>query len=326
MPQFDETPTSYKIPGQALQEHGNQLRPNCIKRWPSSASSEQQTYTSQRLPILVPMSLWLLSAGISALYLYLLNKRLTTPNPAINAFAAKPPPDDEIAKLTVPSRDDIVQMMKDTGTATGKGYLVIGGSGFVGRYIVRALLARGETLVRIIDVVPPKLSGDSSAVGHISRAEFVKADVTSLESIKGAMARPFANGSTAEYVFHTVAVIRAAERLGYLKDLSYKVNVIGTKNVLQIAQEMGSVKSLVFTSSLSVVIAPAMHLRLGWENGLLPRGGVVFGDCTPDNAAVAMHHYPATKREADALVRAADGVGGVRTGVLRPGMYVAKLW
>ncbi|KAF8601902.1 NAD(P)-binding protein, partial [Ceratobasidium sp. AG-I] len=267
------------------------------------------------------MFLWFLGAAISALYLFLLNKQLVTPNPAIRAFAAEPPPDDELAKLTVPSPDDIIQMMKDTGPATGRGYVVIGGSGFVGRYIVRALLARGETLVRIIDILPPDISGDSNAVDHISRAEFVKADVTNLGSIRDAMARPFANGSTAEYVFHVVAVIRAAERLGYLKDLSYKVNVLGTKNVLEVSQEMGHVKSLVFTSSLVTVLAPAMYLRFGWENGFSPKD-IVFGDCTPESAAMMINHYPATKREADALVRAADGVGGVRTGVLRPGVTI----
>ncbi|KAF8601907.1 NAD(P)-binding protein [Ceratobasidium sp. AG-I] len=268
------------------------------------------------------MFLWLLGAAAFASYIYLLNKRLTTPNPAIFAFAAKPPSDDELAKLTVPSRDDIIQMMKNTGSATGKGYVVIGGSGYVGRYVVCALLARGETLVRIIDVVPPDVSGDSSVVDHISRAEFVQADLMDLESIKAALARPFVDGSKAQYVFHTVAIIRAAERLAYLKHRSYDVNVLGTKNVLKASQELGSVKSLVFTSSMAVAIAPAMYLRLGWENGLSPRGGVVFGDCTPEDATVTMHHYPATKREADALVRAADGVGGVRTGTLRPGMPI----
>ena len=37
--------------------------------------------------------------------------------------------------------------------ATGESYLVIGGCGFLGRYIVEQLLERGETNVSVFDLV-----------------------------------------------------------------------------------------------------------------------------------------------------------------------------
>lgn len=262
------------------------------------------------------MIFWIFGISVLAVYLYHLSKQLTTPNPAVYAFAAKPLPDDELAKLAYPTPEEIVDSIKAAGAATGRTYVVVGGSGLVGRFIVKSLLARGETLVRVIDVAPPPVSGDSNAVDHLSRAEFIKGDITNYDSIKAAISRPFGDtGRTAEVVFHVVGVIRHWERMAYLKHLSHVVNVGGTENVLKVSQELGTVRSFVFTSSAGAFLSPAMYLRLG----LISRK-VVFGEDPPADMTLATHHYPTTKREADAIVRAADGVKGVRTGVLRPGM------
>ncbi|KAF8606015.1 NAD(P)-binding protein [Ceratobasidium sp. AG-I] len=264
------------------------------------------------------MIAWLSCAGALAVYLYHLNQQLITPNPSVYAFAAKPLSDDELAKLAYPTPDEIIDSIKAAGTATGRAYVVVGGSGLVGRFIVKSLLARGETLVRIIDVAPPPVSNDQVAVGDLSRAEFIKADVTNYESIKDAISRPFRDtGRTAEVVFHVVAVIRHWERLAYLKHLSHAVNVGGTQNVLKVSQELGTVRSFVFTSSMGAYLPPAMYLRLG-----LYSRRVTFGEDPPADMKLATHHYPTTKREADVLVRAADGVKGIRTGVIRPGMAI----
>ncbi|KAG8748396.1 Thymidylate kinase [Ceratobasidium sp. 414] len=196
-------------------------------------------------------------------------------------------------------------MANAAGRATGKAYIIVGGSGLVGRYIARTLLGRGENLVRIIDVIPPDVSGDPSAADHLSRAEFVRADVTSYEAIRAAISQPFGDtGITAQVIIHTVGIIRAWERLSYLKHLSHKVNVGGTENVLKVSQELGTVRAFVFTSSAATFLPPANYLRL-------TRGrGVFFSEDPPDGMPLSYTHYPETKREADALVRAADNVKG----------------
>ncbi|CAE7229385.1 unnamed protein product [Rhizoctonia solani] len=269
------------------------------------------------------MSLSTVLGILAFVYVLALSKRLITPNPAVYDHAAKNSSDEELSQVATPTPDDMAEAMKASGSATGRAYIVVGGAGNVGQCLVRTLLGRGETLVRIIDVAPPKISGDPSAPHHISRAEFIKADVTDYYSVQEAISRPFGNtGRTAEIIFHTVAVIRNYERLPYLKHLSHQVNVEGTKNVLRAAQELGTVKSFVFTSSIAILVPPSRYMRLGYENGLAPRSGVVYGDTDPEDVLCANNYYLHTKREADILVRAADGVKGMRTGVLRPGMSI----
>ncbi|EUC59730.1 3-beta hydroxysteroid dehydrogenase/isomerase family protein [Rhizoctonia solani AG-3 Rhs1AP] len=269
------------------------------------------------------MFLWILLGILAFAYISALSKRIITPNPAVYDHVATNSSDEELSQVVVPTPSDMAKVMKAAGGATGKAYIVVGGAGNVGQCLVRTLLGRGETLVRIIDVAPPKIYGDPSALHHISRAEFVKADVTDYNSVQEAVSRPFGNtGRTAEVVFHTVAVIRNYERLPYLKHLSHQVNVEGTKNVLKAAQELGTVKSFVFTSSIAILVPPSWYMRLGYENGLAPRSGVVYGDTNPEDVLCANNYYLHTKREADLLVRAANGVKGMRTGVLRPGMSI----
>ncbi|CAE6424672.1 unnamed protein product [Rhizoctonia solani] len=230
--------------------------------------------------------------------------------------------DDDLAKVAVPTPHDMAEAMKAHGSATGKAYIVIGGSGLVGQYIVRTLLARGETLVRIIDVTEPKVSADSDvgAVDSLPRAEFVRADVTDYQSIANAMSRPFGNtGRTAEVVIHTVATIRNFERLAYVKHLSYQVNVHGTRNIIKVSQELGTVAALVYTSGTAVLVRPAKYLWLGLFG---TRPGALVGNDTPEDIPRLTNHYISTKIEGEKLVRAVNGVKGIRTGILRPGMVI----
>ncbi|CAE6518615.1 unnamed protein product [Rhizoctonia solani] len=255
-------------------------------------------------------------------YLFALNKRLTTPDPSVLAHEAKIMSDEDLAKVTVPTPQDMAEAMKAHGSATGKAYIVIGGSGLVGQYIVRTLLVRGETLVRIIDVAAPKppANSDPNAIDSLSRAEFVQADVTDYPSIADAISRPFGNtGRTAEVVIHTVASIRNFERLAYVKHLSYRVNVEGTKNIIKASQELGTVGAFVYTSSAAVLVRPAKYMWLGLFG---TRSGALIGDDTPEGLPTLTNHYITTKLQGEEIVRAADDIKGIRTGILRPGMVI----
>ncbi|KAG8685003.1 hypothetical protein FRC11_011293, partial [Ceratobasidium sp. 423] len=150
------------------------------------------------------MSLWTILGAAIFVYILALSKRLVTPNPAVYNHVAEYSSDEELSRVVIPTPDDMAEAMKAVGGATGKAYIVVGGAGNVGQCLVRTLLGRGETLVRIIDIAPPKISGDPSALHHISRAEFIKADVTDYDSVQKAISRPFGDtGRTAEVIFHT---------------------------------------------------------------------------------------------------------------------------
>ncbi|KAJ1307951.1 hypothetical protein OPQ81_002028 [Rhizoctonia solani] len=94
---------------------------------------------------------------------------------------------DDLAKVTIPTSQDIAEVIKTHGPATGKAYIVVGRSGLVGQYIVRTLLACGEKLLRIIDITELEVSAssDANAVDSLSRAEFIQADVADLSVDRG---------------------------------------------------------------------------------------------------------------------------------------------
>ncbi|QRV88911.1 3-beta hydroxysteroid dehydrogenase/isomerase family protein [Ceratobasidium sp. AG-Ba] len=265
------------------------------------------------------LSFVILCLALITVYCFFLNHRFHATNPAASTFAAKPLSDDELASLAYPSTKDMADWIRNTNPPTGRAYIVVGGSGLVGQCIIKSLLGRGETLVRNIDVVAPSPFGDPNEGVHVSRSEFVEANVTDYDAIKTAISKPFGDPSlnvTAQVVIHTAGAIRHWERLAYLKPLCHKINVGGTKNVLKAAQELGTVRAFVFTSSVTGFVTPGKYLRFWLQNPL------VFGDEPIQEALLSNNHYPTSKREADALVRAADNIKGIRTGVLRPGMAI----
>ncbi|KAJ7935582.1 C-3 sterol dehydrogenase [Mycena leptocephala] len=104
-------------------------------------------------------------------------------------------------------------------------YLVIGGSGFVGRHIVQQLLDRGDT--RYHDV------------------PFYPADITDQAQVAAALR---SSGTTC--IIHTASPPAALKLED--PDLYWRVNLGGTKAIIAAAVETG-VRKLVFTSSAGVV-------------------------------------------------------------------------
>jgi sterol-4alpha-carboxylate 3-dehydrogenase (decarboxylating) len=127
-----------------------------------------------------------------------------------------------------------------------KVYLIIGGGGFLGRYIVENLLSRGEKNVKIFDI---RKSFEED------RVEFIIGDITKPEDLKKAC-----KGVTT--VIHTASPAVGVKG-DYSYDLIYRVNVVGTKNVIEACIEM-KVRQLIYTSSASVVFE-GKDLRLANE-------------------------------------------------------------
>ena len=113
--------------------------------------------------------------------------------------------------------------------------LVTGGGGFLGRYIVEQLLARGDRVRSFGRGAYPELA----EVG----VEVVRGDVRNRDAMVCAC-------QGIDCVFHSAAVAG----IGGPWRKFYDVNVLGTTNVLEACREHG-VPRLVFTGSPSAIFA-----------------------------------------------------------------------
>ncbi|TFK67348.1 NAD(P)-binding protein [Pluteus cervinus] len=190
-------------------------------------------------------------------------------------------------------------------------------------YIIRLLLLRGETHIRILDIQPPRAT-DLIANPFVT---FVKTDITEISSIRAALTQPFPNTSKkVEVIYHTAAVIRFWDRLGYTWPATYRVNVLGTRNVVEVAKQLQSEAGsqadifLIYTSSTDAAQASVSFSRLSWGPKVLLRdSNKLIAAETSDRC------YQRSKLEAEVIVRSADraaGKGTIRTGILRPGCAV----
>jgi len=163
--------------------------------------------------------------------------------------------------------------------------LVTGGGGFLGRYVVKKLLAKGYR-VRVLgrsEQPDLKEAGVDVIQGDIRDATLVRAAARGVDVVQHIAAKAGVWGPWDEY---------------------YQVNVVGTRNVLNACKELG-IKRLVYTSTPSVVF----------------NGEAFQGIC--ENQPYGENwlcHYAHTKMIAEKEVLTAndpDG-SGLRTIALRP--------
>ncbi len=161
--------------------------------------------------------------------------------------------------------------------------LVTGAGGFLGRYIVEQLVARGA---RVRALVRRKLP-DLESLG----VECVHGDIRDLEEVKRAC-------RDVAVVYHTAAVAGIWGPWHHY----YDTNVLGTKNLITGCCHAGVVR-LVFTSSPSVTFSG-------------------YDQCGVDESASYparwLAHYPHTKALAEQMVLQANGQHHLLTCALRP--------
>ncbi|KAI0892962.1 NAD(P)-binding protein [Annulohypoxylon nitens] len=203
-------------------------------------------------------------------------------------------------------------------------YVVTGGSGLVGGFIVLQLLARGNPpeSIRIIDIRKTERNDMSVA----TEVEFVKTDITSADSVEAAFALPW-HPSVAHLpltVFHTAAVILASERSKFQYAFPEAVNVRGTNNVLEAARKAGA-DIFSSTSSGSISIKPVEPFVAPWERS--PRHFWQVLDVKDFSMPLREReqyfaNYPASKAVAERFV-CSQNREGFRTGCIRPanGVY-----
>ncbi|KAK7457004.1 hypothetical protein VKT23_010307 [Stygiomarasmius scandens] len=239
---------------------------------------------------------------------------------------------EQFAQVSKKMSDSPISVKQNLPPRTGRRYIVTGGSGFLGGWIIQQLLERGEIPenIRNIDIRPSNRRDFAS--GPASKVAFTPVDLTNAEQVKAAFSAPWpkidSNQPEPEItVFHTAAIIRFYERHPSLVPLSAKVNVDGTRNVIDAALAVGA-STLVSTSSTSVVEYASRMWLWPWEKEPKHFVTVVRDDSPlPKRIEDFISVYCYTKLEGENLVKAADkkvGLNGkvMRTGTLRPGSTI----
>lgn len=125
--------------------------------------------------------------------------------------------------------------------------VITGGAGFIGQKLARAILDRGalagpdgaqhpvSRLVLFDAVAADDLDG---------RAEVVTGDIASVDDVRGLI-----EGDVSS-VFHLAAIVSAGAEQDF--DLGYRVNLDGTRHVLEACRALAAPPRVVFASSIAV--------------------------------------------------------------------------
>jgi dihydroflavonol-4-reductase len=173
--------------------------------------------------------------------------------------------------------------------------LVTGATGHIGNVLVRKLLARGERVRTLI------LPGEDCTPLKGLDVEQVEGDVLDLDSLRHAT-------RGVQDIYHLAGIISI---MPGKNEFVERVNVQGTRNVIQVAREMG-VRRLVYTSSIHA-LNRAPH-------------GVTIDESVPFDPEHAISSYDRSKATASLEVLSAvqqglDAVIVCPTGVIGPYDY-----
>ncbi len=168
---------------------------------------------------------------------------------------------------------------------------VIGATGHLGNVLTRELLERGYKVRAIIpegeDITPIK---DLSV-------EIFRADITDLSSVNLAT-------MGLECVFHCAGIIGIS---GKQRNLMYRVNVEGTKNVID-ACIRNKVRRLIYTSSVHALVEPPYGEIIDETCEINP--DKVYGDYAKTKAMATLSVLEATKSYLDAIILCPSGIIG----------------
>lgn len=119
--------------------------------------------------------------------------------------------------------------------------LVTGGTGFLGKPLVKKLLEKNEK-VRLLVRPTSSLIG----LNDINNLEVVYGDITDREIVKKAV-------KNCSEIFHLAGLVKkwTADR-----SLFYKVNVVGFKNVVECSLQKSNIKKIIYTSSF-IALGPS---------------------------------------------------------------------
>ncbi len=167
--------------------------------------------------------------------------------------------------------------------------LVTGGAGFIGSYVVRALIGGGHDVMVLDDLS----TGKRDNIPHGRQMDMIKGDVADMATVEKAM-------QGCEHVIHLAALVDIPQTLEN-PERAYRVNVQGTHNVLECARKLGLSGRLIYASSAAVY-------------GNLSDGAVKEEDA----GNVSLNNpYAASKRTAEIQARMYKDVYGLKVTTLR---------
>jgi nucleoside-diphosphate-sugar epimerase len=184
------------------------------------------------------------------------------------------------------------------------------------RYILKLLLLRGETNIRILDIVPP-----SQDVLDNPAVSYVQMDMTSRTSVDKGLLAPFPlTGAPPSVIFHCAASIRFWERASYTWSASYHVNVAGTQHLLDSARSMARKPIFIYTSTSDIILPRPHFMHINGDYNDWPYNTVVVSDEDRPLSSTAQSPgcYSRSKILGETLVLNANGDEMV-TASLRPG-------
>lgn len=170
--------------------------------------------------------------------------------------------------------------------------LVIGGCGFLGSHVVRMLVE--DYTCSTISVIDLRCTRN-----RCEGVQYHDADITDPERLV-----PLFDRIRPDVVIHTASPLAQGNDTVH-RDLFYKVNVEGTKTVVEACKKSG-VKALVFTSSASVISDNESDLINADERWPVIRG------------KKQTEYYSETKAEAEDVVLKANERGKLLTVAIRP--------
>ncbi|KAI8810611.1 3-beta hydroxysteroid dehydrogenase/isomerase family-domain-containing protein [Cladochytrium replicatum] len=166
-------------------------------------------------------------------------------------------------------------------------FIVIGGGGFLARRIIHLLSSRPHSRISALDIRLPSFPDYPNVVP-------LQADITDYSTL------------AAHIADHDVVIHTASPIHGSSKEVFFKVNVDGTRNVIRACVE-NRVKALVYTSSASVIFDGT---------------DLVGADESAPYVQNHMDAYNESKAVAEEMVLKANGQSGVLTIAIRPsGIY-----
>jgi len=118
-------------------------------------------------------------------------------------------------------------------------FVVTGGSGFIGSYIVKHLLEQNHKVIVIDNFSRGKLENLS---GYEQKIDFQKLDILDIDKLRTIM-------NDMDGIFHEAALTSVPESFTQ-KEKYHNVNVVGTENIFKLAKEFGI--KVVYASSSSV--------------------------------------------------------------------------